>query len=286
MAKRKQTKDTESDDDSSDISMIDVDFDYFDPNPDVDYHAIKRLLGQLFQHDAELFHLHDLTELILSQPTIGTTIKTDGKESDPYALLTVLNMHTHKDHPSIKAIGSYILQKTASDPDFHSRVQTLFNQTENHVGLVICERLINMPVETVPPMYRMLTEELKNAVAQNLPFVFTDLIFVSRAYHLTEAEEQFLVNNANTRTTSKRSKKAKEVPEEPRPSDGIYSFHPEDDHIKTSSSHSVEYKFNNAPPEPRDNESFGLDTRGRLMLVPISRFEGLVAQISQAYAVG
>ncbi|ESK85514.1 hypothetical protein Moror_10076 [Moniliophthora roreri MCA 2997] len=285
MAKRKQNKD-DSDDDSSDVSMIDVDFDYFDPNPDVDYQAIKRLLGQLFQHDAELFHLHELTELILSQPSVGTTIKTDGKESDPYALLTVLNMHTHKDHPSIKAIGSYILQKTAPNSEFHSRAQALFNQTESHVGLVICERLINMPVETIPPMYRMLTEELKNAVAQNQPFKFTDLIFISRAYYLTEAEEQFFINNSNARASTKRSKKAKEAPEEARPSDGIYSFHPEDDHIKKTSTHSIEYKFNSAPPEPRDNESFGLDTRGRMMLVPISRFEDLVTQMSLAYAVG
>ena len=61
----------------------------------MDYQAIKRLLSQLFQRDAETLHLHELTELILGQPTVGTTIKTDGIESDPLALLTVLNMHLH-----------------------------------------------------------------------------------------------------------------------------------------------------------------------------------------------
>jgi protein BCP1 len=65
------------------------------PNPDVDYQAIKRLLGQLFGRDADKFNCHELTELILSQTSIGSTIKTDGEESDPYALLTVLNMHVH-----------------------------------------------------------------------------------------------------------------------------------------------------------------------------------------------
>ena len=76
-------------------SIIDVSFDFFDPNPKVDYQAIKRLLSQLFHRDAETLHLHELTELILGQPTVGTTIKTDGIESDPFALLTVLNMHLH-----------------------------------------------------------------------------------------------------------------------------------------------------------------------------------------------
>ena len=44
--------------------------------------------------------MNDLADLILSQPLVGTTIKTDGIESDPYAYLTVLNMHIHQVCPS------------------------------------------------------------------------------------------------------------------------------------------------------------------------------------------
>ncbi|KAG7090595.1 hypothetical protein E1B28_009700 [Marasmius oreades] len=286
MAKRKQNNESVSDDESSDVSMINVDFDYFNPNPDVDYQAIKRLLGQLFQRDADAFHLHELTELILSQPGIGSTIKTDGKESDPYALLTVLNMHMHKDHPSIKALTSYILEKSCSNSSFHSYLHGLFSQTEKHVGLVICERLVNMPVETIPPMYRMLTDELKAAISQNSAFQFTDLIFISRTYHLTEEDESFLINNATVRTSSKkRSKKSQEPPEEKRPADGIYDFHPEDVHIKALASYCADYEFNRAPSEPRDKESFGLDTRARVIIVPVSRFEELVKRMNAAYAV-
>ena len=75
---------------------MDVDFDFFDPHPDIDYLALKRLATQLFQGDAELLHVHDLADLILSQPLVGTTVKCDGRESDPYAVLTVLNMHVHQ----------------------------------------------------------------------------------------------------------------------------------------------------------------------------------------------
>jgi protein BCP1 len=75
----------------------------------VDFVALKRLIIQLFQADADLLKPHELAELILSQPLVGTTVKTDGKESDPYAFLTVLNMHVHKVfflffHPSITSI--------------------------------------------------------------------------------------------------------------------------------------------------------------------------------------
>jgi protein BCP1 len=208
MVKRKQGSDDEADaSSSSDVvsstsfcpdeqfdldrlswkSLVDVSFEFFDPNPKVDYHAIKRLLTQLLQRDAEQLYLNELTELILSQPTVGTTIKTDGIESDPFALFTVLNMHLHhvrfllfpvslnyiltaetpqQQNPSIKAIANYILSVTAAhDPAFHETLKALFSQSEAHVGLVLCERLINMPVQVVPPMYSMLANEIKWANA-------------------------------------------------------------------------------------------------------------------------
>jgi hypothetical protein len=76
-------------------SLIDVDFEFFDPKG-IDFLAIKRLLVQLFQLDAEQLLLDQLAELILSQPLLGTTVKTDGIDSDPYAFLTVLNLNTHR----------------------------------------------------------------------------------------------------------------------------------------------------------------------------------------------
>jgi protein BCP1 len=59
------------------------------------------MLAQLFQADAELLHTQELAELIISQPLLGTTVKTDGIESDPYAFLTVLNLRQHRVTPKI-----------------------------------------------------------------------------------------------------------------------------------------------------------------------------------------
>lgn len=72
-----------------------MDFDFFDLDP-VDFHAVKRLLGQLFSADAELLNLTELSDLIINQANVGSTVKVDGKESDPYALLTVINTNVHK----------------------------------------------------------------------------------------------------------------------------------------------------------------------------------------------
>ena len=76
--------------------MVNVDFEWFDPQPAVDFHGLKNLLRQLFDTDAQIFDLSALADLILSQPLLGSTVKVDGNESDPYAFLSVLNMQEHK----------------------------------------------------------------------------------------------------------------------------------------------------------------------------------------------
>ncbi|KAF5387097.1 hypothetical protein D9615_001611 [Tricholomella constricta] len=74
--------------------------------------------------DPELLHCSNMLLLNRSRRTTctynSTTIKTDRIHSNPYAVLTVLNMHIHHEHPSIEAIANYALQKTAAtNPAFH-----------------------------------------------------------------------------------------------------------------------------------------------------------------------
>ena len=78
--------------------MVDLDFEWFDPQPEHDYHGLKTLLRQLLDDDAQLFELGALADLILSQPLLGSTVKLDGNETDPYAFLTVLNLREHRVH--------------------------------------------------------------------------------------------------------------------------------------------------------------------------------------------
>ena len=77
-------------------SIVDVDFDFCDFKPQTDYIAIKRLLQQLFHTDASLFDLSAIADLILSQDDVGSTVKTDGVDSDPLAFLAVINLYEHR----------------------------------------------------------------------------------------------------------------------------------------------------------------------------------------------
>lgn len=77
------------------MDIVNVDFEWFDPQP-IDFHGLKILLRQLFDSDAQIFDMSALSDMILAQPLLGSTVKVDGNESDPYAFLTVLNLQEHK----------------------------------------------------------------------------------------------------------------------------------------------------------------------------------------------
>jgi len=85
----------ESVSDEEEEEIVNCDFEFFDPQKQ-DFLGIKHLLRQLFDNDADLFDLGALAEMILAQPLVGTTVKSEGHESDPLAFLTVLNLRVHK----------------------------------------------------------------------------------------------------------------------------------------------------------------------------------------------
>jgi protein BCP1 len=88
-------EDEEEEDEENKEDVVIADFEFFDPQ-EQDFLGIKHLLRQLFDTDAELFDLDELTELILAQPLLGSTVKTDGHLSDPLSVVTVLNLRTNK----------------------------------------------------------------------------------------------------------------------------------------------------------------------------------------------
>ena len=88
---------------------IDVDFEFFDPQPH-DYLAIQNLLKQMFSHDAPKLDLGALSDAILAQPLVGSTVKCDGHESDPYGFCTVFNVHDKEVGHFCQLIGFMALE--------------------------------------------------------------------------------------------------------------------------------------------------------------------------------
>ncbi|GAM90152.1 hypothetical protein ANO11243_081920 [Dothideomycetidae sp. 11243] len=215
MAKRKATAENGhppvSDDSGSDddASMLDVDFEFFSP-VELDFHGLKTLLRQLFDADADQLDLSGLSDLIISQPDIGTTVKCDGEESDPFAFLTLLGLSEHASNSAVQGLRIYLLSRTATNPSLSS-LHNLLTASEANIALVLSERLVNMPTEVVPALYDMLTSELTSSPPTK---PYTHYLILSKTY----------VEVASSLPSADRpSKKSRPDPTE------MFYFHAEDE---------------------------------------------------------
>lgn len=127
-----------------------------------------------------------------------------------------------QDNPSIKAITEYILSKSAADPSLHNMLLSILaSGAPSHIGLVFSERLVNMPVEVIPHMYRMLADEIQWACDDGEPYHFSHLLVVSRTYTLSDDEVEAGL------TSSQQQKRRKGAPTSSK-GGGVFTFHQED----------------------------------------------------------
>ncbi|KAA8909034.1 protein bcp1 [Sphaerosporella brunnea] len=266
--------DSGDDSGSEDMDLVNVDFEMFDPQPAHDFHGIRQLLRQLFDADSALFDLSALTDLILSQPLLGTTVKTEGNESDPFAFLTVINLHEHASNPAIQTLASYLLAKSASNPQLHAKLRSILDSGSSaQVGLILTERLINMPVQVVPPMYKMLLEEIEWALAENEPYNFTHFMVLSKTY--TEVASR--LDELEARPNKKGKKQAK------RRNDTFY-YHLEDEVIRRrcGEDNAAGFRFEKegeAADSKRAFSDMGIKPQGLMMLVEKEGFGHMVEDL-------
>ncbi|KAM0797100.1 p21-C-terminal region-binding protein-domain-containing protein [Usnea florida] len=289
MAKRKEienhqeeesgSQESSSEESSSDddTNMLDVEFEWFDPQPNHDFHGLKTLLRQLFDVDAQSFDLSALTDLILAQPLLGSTVKVDGNETDPYAFLTVLNLHEHKDKPVIEKMITYIRAQAKRNTAL-SELEDLMQKSERaRVGLILTERLVNIPSEVVPPMYKMLLEEITWALEEKEPYKFTHYLVLSKTYReiASALDEEDIPKSKKQRKASRKG--ASEV----------FYFHPEDEALQRHSLcfGSFEYLGDGAMSDSkRTFQELGIKPEGHMILIEAKKFEAAVTGLQEYFS--
>ncbi|CAB4378123.1 uncharacterized protein OCT59_012220 [Rhizophagus irregularis] len=258
----------------SEEELVDVDFDFFDPK-EIDFHTIKQLMIQLFSSDAELFNLSELSELIINQPLLGTTVKVDGTDSDPYALLTVLNMNEHKNKECIKQIKNYLIEKTKKLTNLNEKLVELLKDTsKNNIGLILSERLINMPVQIVPPMYKMLQEEIQWAIEDNEPYEFEWYLIITKTY-------REIASTLDEESEIPKQKKKKAKVSEPT----IFYFHPEDEIIEQIADYQCNFKLTKqhlSSDSKRAFSDFGIAPAMKIFLLHKSKLDKLINDLEVA----
>ncbi|EWC47978.1 hypothetical protein DRE_02860 [Drechslerella stenobrocha 248] len=279
----------DDDGDDDEKELINVDFEFFDPQ-EHDFHGIKLLLRQLFDADATLLDLSALTELILAQKLVGSTVKVDGREGDPYSFLTVVNSKMHRESECVKSLVAYLLGRSAGTP-LEPRLRELLaspapDDTTN-TAIVLSERLINMPAEISPPSYNMLLEEIGLAVEDNEPYNFTHYLLISKVY----AEIESKLENPDGPSRPLKRHKARKPSSSAAANAQVFDFHPEDELFLaratgSSGAHAV-YKYQNEVPEgladsKRAFQDYGILPKGRMILLSREAFVAAVQGMQPA----
>lgn len=257
------------------MDILNVEFEWFNFKPDVDFHGTKNLLRQLLDVDSQLFDTSGLADLVLSQPTIGSTVKVDGDETDAYAFLTILNLREHRDNAVLKPLIQYLVEKAKSNQALASLSSLLASSAE--VGLIFSERLINIPTEISPPMYTCLMDEIESAVDDKEPYEFTHYLILSKTYH--EIASTLDQEDAPKSKKNKGSKATREV----------FYFHPEDEILEKHALASGSFEYTKDEGEgmadsKRAFSDMGIKPQGSMILIEASKFEGAVKAISEYLA--
>ncbi len=58
------------------------------------------------------------------------------------------------------------------DKEKKEQIEKLFNDSSKGLGLILNERMINIPPELAPPLHKMLYEEMENAVEEEVLYKF------------------------------------------------------------------------------------------------------------------
>lgn len=277
--------------------MVDVEFEWFDPQPEHDFQGLKTLLRQLFDADAQLFDLSALTDLILAQPLLGSTVKVEGNETDPYAFLTVLNLHEHtvsvvkhcynladaiQDKLVIKSLIDYIIRLTSGNPNLSVLMDLLKPKSKACIGLLLSERLINIPSEVVPPMYKMLLEEISWALEEKEPYSFTHYLVLSKTY------KEVSSNLDQEPSTSQKKRKKQKMASGQRGESSVFHFHPEDEVLQRHASAYGGFNYLKQEAEGHSDskrafQDLGIKPQGHLILIEKDKLQPAVRAMEEYF---
>ncbi|KAM7463424.1 hypothetical protein LguiA_031545 [Lonicera macranthoides] len=183
----------ESSDEEEFEGVVQADFAFFDPKP-VDFHGVKLLL-QTYLDDEE-WDLSGFVELILGQTTVGTVVKIENDEEDGvYAVATALNMGRYKDNKCMVELKDFLL-KACQEENMRDKLRSLVGKQASKVGLLVSQRMVNLPPQLLPPLYDALFDEISWATEDEpteelrQSFCFKFYLLVTKIYKHKNADQK------------------------------------------------------------------------------------------------
>ena len=173
-----------------------------------DYHSLNSLLQPNFQF--EKINVGNLSDFLISQhEDVGTTIRAGDLVFGVFSYVSLTHNLQKKEHsPFFDDFLNFLkLKLNSADEKNKSKIMEMLQKNFN-LGLIISERVVNLPEETVPPALGLATKEINECreVEENSydkRFDFDYLILISKFVKITE----------ETRKDNKKMKKDEYIKE-------------------------------------------------------------------------
>lgn len=177
----------------------------------------------------------------------------------------------------VQEITKYIIN--CAKAESLSSLKDLFDPSSKaRVGLILSERLINIPPQVVPPMYKMLLEEIQWANEEKEPYEFSHYLILSKTY--TEINSSL---DAEIDTPKKKSKKKQKTSTATNGSSTVFYFHTEDEVLEQHASVKGSFKYTKEGEDQSDSkrafQEAGIKSQGHLMLIDATRIDAAIKAV-------
>jgi protein BCP1 len=143
-----------------------------------DFHGVRTFLVQAFgQLYSDVIDAGEIAKLITEDLSedVGTTVKTDGQDSDPYGYATIIPLALKGQSRSLEMLRAFALKTCPKD--LHGRLTTDFGKDATSV--VFSDRFVNLPAEVASPLFKQLLDDLKNAAKEDFRTFKTERVLIS-----------------------------------------------------------------------------------------------------------
>lgn len=127
-----------------------------------------------------------------------------------FGITSVVNLTVKKDKPVIEQLRKYLTERAAkhATKQVQQQLRDLLENEQQHVGLLINERFINIPAQISVPLLQNLHKEIEAAKAKKMKFNFGTLLMLVKFHRklgkkgkpdedqFTNAEEELLAERS------------------------------------------------------------------------------------------
>ena len=210
-----EEEDDEEDEDESDVdgeddddTFIDVEIEFVTPKEE---HFLNLKSYLTAYCDGSQYNVSELVDIILKQDDVGSVIASRvsaEEEEDPLGVMTVISLDKAKEFKCLQEIKAHIVKKAPKEEA--KLVRDALNAKKT--GLILSERLVNVPQDIGGPLIKQLFDEIKWAVKdeKKKEFDFDQYVLVSRCFLDTFTPPPSVAGGGKKNNNKKRKKGEKE----------------------------------------------------------------------------